>query len=228
MSRSSIIIALLASLAGCNKLPIQETDTRPIGAPQYEVPKAYHTPTPPPASGWVKIQAQRWDKAQIRPEKEHFVEAITAQIVRSRKRYDTVATATGVPWPVIASIHNMECSLSFRQNLANGDPLTSQTRHVPRGRPPGIPPFTWEQAAVDALKFDHLDRETWGDIGNELQNVELYNGSGYQRFHPSVPSPYLYSWTSIYARGKYVADGQWSSTAVSDQCGVVSLLKCLK
>ena len=191
-------------------------------------PEAFHTPTPSPASGWVKIQEERWNKAQIRPEKVHFVGAITAQIVRSRNRYDTVAAATSVPWPVIASIHNMECGLSFRENLANGDPLTAKTRHVPQGRPPGNPPFTWEQGAIDALKFDHLDKKSWGDIGDELNNVELYNGSGYQKYHPGTPSPYLWSWTTIYTRGKYVADGVWSDTAISDQCGVSPLLKTLK
>lgn len=213
-------------LAGCTPQK-RDTTTQPVGQPQYPPPVVIHTPTPPPSAGWVKIQEQRWEKAQIRPEKQHFIGAITAQIVRSRTRYDTVAAATGVPWQVIASIHNMECSLSFRENLANGDPLTSKTRHVPQGRPPGNPPFTWEQGAVDALKFDHLDKESWKGIGNELQNIESYNGLGVQKYHPSVPTAYLWSWTTIYSRGKYVADGQWSDTAISDQCGVAPLLKTL-
>ena len=42
-----------------------------------------------------------------------------------------------------------------------------------------------------------------------------------------MPSPYLWSFSTHYARGKYVADGKWSPTAVSAQCGVAVLLRRL-
>lgn len=178
-------------------------------------------------TNWLQIQLDRWNASEVRPEKVHYVQALASQIERSRYRYETVSAATGVPWRVVACIHNMEGSLDFRTNLANGDPLTSKTRHVPRGRPPGNPPFTWEEAAVDALRLDHMDSKSWVDIPHRLNNIELYNGSGYQKYHPRVPTPYLWSWTNLYKRGKYVADGKWSDTAVSDQCGVVPIFKLL-
>jgi len=181
------------------------------------------------SSSWPAIQAARWRSAEVRPGKAHFVAAICATITRNRARYELVSRKTGVPWRVIASLHYMECGLSFREHLHNGDPLTARTRHVPAGRPrDGAPPFAWEASAVDALCLDRLDRADWSWPGSALQTIEAYNGTGYERFHPDVPSPYLWSWTSLYTRGKYIADGKWSSTAISGQSGTVALLKMLE
>ena len=57
--------------------------------------------------------------------------------------------------------------------------------------------------------------------------LEGYNGFGYRTHHPDVPSPYFWSFSTHYGRGKYVADGKWSATAVSAQCGVAVLLRRL-
>ena len=38
-------------------------------------------------------------------------------------------------------------------------------------------------------------------------------------------SPYLWSGSNHYAKGKYVADGKWSSVAVSGQTGAIPVLK---
>src|SRR5207344_1050510 len=56
---------------------------------------------------------------------------------------------------------------------------------------------------------------------------ESYNGMGYRRFHPEVKTPYLWSFTHHYTRGKYVADGTWSPTTVSKQVGAAALLRRL-
>ena len=42
-----------------------------------------------------------------------------------------------------------------------------------------------------------------------------------------MKSPYLWSYSTIYTAGKYVADGKWSDTAVSKQCGGMAILKHL-
>ena len=60
-----------------------------------------------------------------------------------------------------------------------------------------------------------------------LFQLEGYNGFGYRDHHPTVPSPYLWSFSNHYTRGKYVADGRFSPTAVSQQCGAAVLLKRL-
>jgi lysozyme family protein len=231
-------IALLLLLAGCEK---EEVVTGPTPTPYSFQPKATPVttpkptpvikpaPTPPPIKqvGWIQVQASRWEAARVRPEKIHFAQAIAAQITRNRSRYEAVSRATGVPWQVIGAIHSLEADLDFRTNLANGDPLTARTRHVPAGRPPtGKPPFDWSDAASDALTFDHMGDRSWKSIGNWLQNAELYNGPFYEN-HDLV-SPYIHSWDTLYVRGKIIADGHFSATAVSAQCGVVPILKFLE
>jgi lysozyme family protein len=42
-----------------------------------------------------------------------------------------------------------------------------------------------------------------------------------------VPTPYLWSFSNHYERGKFVADGKFSSTARSQQCGAAVMLKLL-
>jgi len=61
--------------------------------------------------------------------------------------------------------------------------------------------------------------------GRPNYRLEAYNGFGYRAFHPEVLSPYLWSYSNHYTKGKYVADGTFSLTAVSKQCGVAALLR---
>jgi lysozyme family protein len=172
------------------------------------------------------MQAERWQSATIPAQRVRTVDAIVNRIQSNRGRYEAVQRATGVPWHVTAALHNMEASGSFSKHLHEGSPLTGRTRYVPKGRPrEGTPPFKWEVSAVDALRFDRMVAVQWDDIRRALQACEAYNGTGYQRFHTSVPTPYLWSHTNLYTRGKYVADGKWSSTAVSAQTGVAAIWK---
>lgn len=180
-----------------------------------------------PSKG-VTTQEQRWAKAEIRRDKRHAVERIVKKIKSSKPRYRSVAKETGVPWWAIAGIHNMESSLSFSRHLHEGSLLSGRTKYVPKGRPKkGRPPFTWEESAKDALEYDKMGRVNWQKLHDALQAVEMYNGAGYQKYHKDVPSPYLWSYTNVYSRGKYVSDGRWSSTAVSKQCGAAAIWKVI-
>ncbi len=97
---------------------------------------------------------------------------------------------------------------------------------VPAGRPKtGQPPFTWEASASDALRYQGFDKWKDWSIPGTLFKLEGYNGFGYRDHHADVPSPYLWSFSTHYSSGKYVADGKWSQTAVSAQCGVAVLLR---
>lgn len=146
------------------------------------------------------------------------------KIRANQKRYEGVAAKTGVPWQLIAAIHGLEASYNFNTYLGNGDPLHKVSTHVPAGRGPFA---TWEDGAVDALRFDGLaGRDNWG-IPKMLQQAERYNGTGYLKYHPTVKSPYLWSGTNIYSVGKYVADGRWDGNAKSDQTGVAAIFKGL-
>lgn len=168
-----------------------------------------------------------FDTCEIRASRMASVEQCVTAINGSRSRYEAVSAMTGgVPWFVIAAIHNMESSLRFDGHLHNGDPLTKRTTHVPEGRPKtGEPPFTWEESAADALAYDGLDRWTDWSLPGTLYKLEGYNGWGYRLYHSHVLSPYLWAGSAHYTSGKYVADGTWSDTAASQQIGAAVILR---
>jgi lysozyme family protein len=164
-----------------------------------------------------------------RPARTAAVDALVRKLKSARPRYERVAGALGMPWYVVGVIHNLEASGNFSAHLHNGDPLRGRTTHVPAGRPKkGAPPFTWEESATDALTFQGFG--SWKDwsVPGILYKLEAYNGWGYRNHHPDVRSPYLWSFSNHYTRGKYVADGTFSPTAVSAQCGAAVLLKRLR
>jgi len=172
----------------------------------------------------VKEYNDLFNSCEINPERTEEVEAIVQRIVMFQNRYEGVATTSGVPWHVIAAIHNMECSLNFGEHLHNGDPLTARTVHDPKGLPKsGQPPFEWEASALDALGHDNLT--TWSDwsVSGICYKLEGYNGWG-SRSH-DINTPYLWSYSNHYTKGKYIADSKWSPTAVSQQCGAMVILR---
>lgn len=162
----------------------------------------------------------------IRPERVSFVNDTVDRLVANRSRYEMVSKALGVPWAFIAVIHNMEASQNFSRHLHNGDPLTARTVQVPAGRPKtGQPPFTWEDSAIDAISMKGLGTKTDWSLAGTLYQLEGYNGWGYRLYHAHVLSPYLWGFSNHYTSGKYAADGVWSDTLVSKQCGAAVLLR---
>jgi lysozyme family protein len=161
-----------------------------------------------------------------RPDRMPEVKAFTQRLVAGIEQYQNVEKATRVPWYVIGLIHGLEGSFSFKTHLHNGDPLTHRTVNVPGGRPiKGDPPFTWQDSAIDALQYDAFS--TWHDwtVAGICYKLEGYNGWGYRAHH--INSPYLWSFSNNYERGKYVADGHWDPDAVSKQVGAIVALKQL-
>jgi lysozyme family protein len=146
---------------------------------------------------------------------------------KSRERYQRVEKVTDVPWHFIAATHALEASFNFRAHLHNGDfPLTARTRQVPAGRPSRwLPPSDWESSANDALRLLGFTGQTDWSLERTLYRLEAYNGLGYRGL--GVPTPYLWSFSNHYERGKFVADGKFSATAKSQQCGAAVMLKLL-
>ena len=164
---------------------------------------------------------------EIRPQRREEAERIRTRIVNSRPRYEEVERVTKVPWYVVAVIHSLEGSLKFTTHLHNGDPLTAKTVRVPKGRPAGTPPFRWEDSAADALEFDHLtDVKKW-PLSVILFKLEGFNGFGYRTKHPEVLTPYLWSFSNHYTKGKFTVDRKFDANAVSRQCGAAVLLLSL-
>jgi lysozyme family protein len=167
-----------------------------------------------------------FETCRIPPKRMSGVEQAVDTLMANRSRYAEVADHQGVPWCFVALVHRMESTGDFSRHLHNGDPLTARTRRVPAGRPrSGSPPFTWEESAADAMAFKRLNDRTDWSLAGMLYQLEKYNGWGYRKYHPEVLSPYLWSFSEHYDRGKYVADGRWSDTAVSRQCGAAVLLR---
>lgn len=169
---------------------------------------------------------QIFDTCRLRPERQAGVERVVDKLADHRSRYEAVTERRGVPWPFVALVHHMESGCDFASHLHNGDPLIARTVRVPAGRPrEGSPPFTWEESAADAMALKRLGERTDWSLAGMLFQLERYNGWGYRKFHPEVLSPYLWSFSDHYERGKYVADGRWSDTAVSRQCGAAVVLR---
>lgn len=163
----------------------------------------------------------------IRPERAEAVEFHLAMIRKSRPRYEAAAERARVPWFFIAVTHALEASFNFRAHLHNGDfPLTARTRQVPAGRPRvWLPPSDWESSAVDAINLLGFGGQEDWSIARTLYRLEAYNGFGYRRI--GVPTPYLWSFSQHYDRGKFVADGKFSPAARSQQCGAAVMLHAL-
>lgn len=168
---------------------------------------------------------------EIKSGKLRQVERHVDKILKEKSRYQAVGEPLEIPWFFIALVHTMESSRRFTKHLHNGDSLKKRTVQVPAGRPlTGEPPFTWEESATDALKLRKLDRigkAKWTK-SRLLFELEGYNGWGYRKHHPHVNTPYLWSFSNHYISGKYVADGSFSDTAVSKQCGAAVLMRRLE
>jgi lysozyme family protein len=158
----------------------------------------------------------------VRIERTGTVDRIARKLLGHKAQYLTVSAKTGVPWYVIAALHNRESDADFTTYLGNGEPLNRVTHLVPKGRGPFA---TWEAGAIDALKLDGLDQVREWTPARACFEIEKFNGFGYRR--RGIPSPYLWSFSNHYERGKYVADGQFSATAVDQQCGAIPVMKRL-
>ncbi len=177
--------------------------------------------------------AQRWRNVKLT---RNFT-AVAKHLVEpfAKARYQAVQARTGVPWPFIAVAHERESSQNWNGQLGQGDPLSSISVHVPKGRGPFS---TWEDSAYDAL----VNCAPWAarnkdwSAGGTLAMLELYNGLGYSggpaptrgpnagKHFPPQASPYIWSGTDQYSQGKYVADHDFRPEVTDVQLGCAGLL----
>ena len=173
--------------------------------------------------GYLKL----FDSCDVKPENRSEVDWYVGKVTsdKYRARYEAVATAICVPWYFIGIVHALEASFNFDAHLHNGDPLSERTVQVPAGRPPAwLPPNDWESSAKDALAYEKYTEQLDWSLAHTLYRYEAYNGFRSRELQ-SINSPYLWSFSNHYTSGKYVADGVWSSDAVSKQCGAAVLLR---
>src|SRR5690348_5019656 len=121
---------------------------------------------------------------------------------------------------MLAAIDYRESGANPTRAIGQGDPWDRVSVHVPKG----YGPFSSKvDADVFYLRLLDLDEPaypwTWSFACFECEG---WNGFGY-RSH-GVRSPYLWGATNHQQRGKYVADGRWSSTQWDEQIGVVAIM----
>lgn len=139
-------------------------------------------------------------------------------------QFKPVQEALGIPMVWMICSFERESSMDFTTSPAQGDPWNRVSTHVPAG----VGPFaSFTSAAIWSYKHDGLDKNSspwswpyacWG--------WEKFNGFG-PRDHGRV-SGYVFSGTDQYdppvgKGGKYVSDGEWSSSTVDSQLGCVAL-----
>ncbi len=165
-----------------------------------------------------------YDSIAVREAATETIDWHLKAMIAGRKRYNLIGAQVAVPWHFIAVIHGLEASFNFRAHLHNGDyPLSARTRQVPSGRPlVWMPPDDWASSAKDALRLLGFTNQSDWSLERTLYRLEAYNGFGYRKV--GVASPYLWSFSTHYERGKFVADGRWNAKARSQQAGAAVLL----
>jgi lysozyme family protein len=62
-------------------------------------------------------------------------------------------------------------------------------------------------------------------LARVLHEFERYNGMGYRRMGKATP--YLWSFSNLYEKGRYVREHEYDPEAVSKQCGAALMIKTL-
>jgi lysozyme family protein len=175
-----------------------------------------------------------WKVAKILPSRQAEVHAVVERLCapEAKVRYEAISAVTGVPWFIIAVIHEREASQNFNCQLGQGDPLDRISQHVPRGMgpyfnhptdPPGQDAFY--RCAVDTLENTAPYAARWKDwtVGGALTLLILYNGTGYWDYHHEA-SPYDWGATDQEQRGKYTGDGRYNALVWDTQIGCAAML----
>jgi len=176
------------------------------------------------------ILARQWNSFKITRHRTELI-ATAKRLIAGKDKYLEIEHDTGVPWYVVAIIHEREAGgpPHWDRNIAQGDRWDRVSHNVPAGRGPFK---SFREAAYDALvtlKGYQKHKGNW-TIERILYTLQPYNGLGY--FYKGIPSPYIWSCTDQYdpphgPGGKYVSDGVFSRTAVDQQLGCAPILRVM-
>jgi lysozyme family protein len=177
----------------------------------------------PTRADLIACNAARWQAAKLTRAAEFT--AVATRLVAAKARYQDVERATAVPWFIIAVIHEREASQNFSASIAQGDPWDKVSTHEPRGRGPFA---SFEAAAYDALANCPPYATHWRDwsAGGGLTLLELYNGLAYANH--GQPSPYVWSGTDQYIKGKVLVDHGPIEPVVDKQLGCAGLILAMR
>lgn len=135
--------------------------------------------------------------------------SVLRRIEQYRLLYGSVKQKTGIPIIVVGTIHYLEANNSFSMSIRDGSKLVGKD---------------WVDDAVSVLAPYSLVKGDW-DVGVCLWMMERYNGFGYRR--RGIETPYLWSGTDLYKKGKFVRDGVFDPNAVSKQVGGAVVMRML-
>ena len=227
--------ALLADVNARERHPRQKSESQGSGALAWAplLPAfigSAQAATPDTATRYERYKAdylKLFETCTVNPDKASqvawYVDRVSSPKYRSA--YETLEDAVCVPWYFIGVIHALETSFNFEAHLHNGDPLSRKTTHLPAGHPvPWQPPSDWQSSAKDALTIEKYTDHTDWNLAKLLFRLEGYNGFRSREQH-GINSPYLWSFSNHYKSGKFVADNEWSASAVSQQCGAAVMIK---
>jgi len=212
------------------KGPLQENDDEDEGPDSGTLPPKPIAPevVPTPSAGWSDNYQQLWESMTIRPEWRTPVKKIATEIIANQNRYVAAVEGTKVPWWFIAVVHAMESGMKFTTHIHNGDSLSQRTVNVPIGHPAlGTPPFTWAVSTREFLTYKKLDLITDWSLTNALFLWHRNNGINNEYKARHIPTPYLWSGSQHYLKGKYTADHKFDPEVVSKQPGAAVLLRAL-
>lgn len=151
------------------------------------------------------------------------VKKAALRIIEGMERYQKIEKKTKVPWLFIGAIHELECNCDFNKQMLNGEPWNEKTTLVPKNLGPWN---SWEESAIDKNSLGRIAIYDW-NIGRLGKEAEKWNGLGY--VYKNKNSPYLWSGSNHgIGSGKYVADGEYDENAVSDQIGVMVIVKYIE
>lgn len=217
--------SLLRELRNAEKSPREPTAEEDLAA----APSAGPAIVPPDLDDIANKYRELFKTCTIRDEKRAEVNDYVNKMLdaKRRKNYEQVAEQVCLPWFFVGGIHALEASFDFSAHLHNGDSLRKRTWQVPANRPKvWLPPNDWASSAVDALTYEgYANEKKWG-LAEILYRWEKYNGWR-SRLLYNINTPYLWSYSNHYSRGKFVADGVWDGNAVSKQPGAAVLLRAM-
>lgn len=165
------------------------------------------------------------ETSRITKDLSWYKKVVLPKILKNKDKYKWVAEVIGCPLALVPLIHCQESGSDlgvFKTYLGNGQPLNKVTTIVPKGRGPFA---SWETGAIDALKFDGMDKITDWSVERMMFEMEGFNGYGYRG--KGINSPYIWNYTSHYSKGRYVKDGVFDANAVSGNIGCFALYKML-
>lgn len=171
-----------------------------------------------------------WDNCIVDEKAKGKINWAIDQYLENIDKYKFIEDQTGVPKWFVAGIHMRESGFNFDGCLHNGDPWHLKTKNVPKGRGPWE---SWEEAAVDALAYDKVTKETTNTIVKCLDRALKYNGLGYRSRTGDRGvieySPYVCAYTNWHDEtSKFVSDGRYDKNAPEKQLGIMAFWKALE